>query len=153
MTKKPATKKAVVRTARRQRIATGILAGKSVVDIAQHEGISRTYASGEAHSEETLALISTMVDGCRPRVLRLLDKVFTTIEDSLGAMRSVVCDKAIADAGPDHFARLAGAKRFIELVSAGRVLAKPEDKNKPHGPITMQMIEAAIAAERSGGMQ
>jgi hypothetical protein len=77
---------------------------------------------------------------------QLIDAALDAIATSFEATRMVVIDKEVVNGGPDHYARLTGAKRLLEFTLAGR--PQPEKDEKRHGPITMQVIEAAIAANR-----
>jgi hypothetical protein len=151
-------KKPVAQTARRQRIAADIVSGRKVSAIAKEHGISRPWASHEAHAEETQALIAALIDQRMPRMMALLDKSLDAVEQSLKAMKTVLVRSKVKNAGEDHFARLTGVKRYIELSLAGRILKKSGDK-KEAGPITLQAIEQALAqakhvkaAQAGGGL-
>ena len=48
--------------------------------------------------------------------------------------------------GPDHYARLAGAKRLLEFTLAGR--PQPEKEKETQRTFTVQEMEAAIAANK-----
>jgi hypothetical protein len=152
ISKKPppavARKKPAARKARSQRIAASLVKGEKVAAIARDLGLSRTWASHEAHSPETQALIASMVDQRMPRMLQLLDKSLDAVLDSLKAMKQVLIRGKLTNAGADHFARLTGVKRFIELALAGRSIAKPEER-RASGPFTLQDIEQAMTAAKS----
>jgi hypothetical protein len=73
-----------------------------------------------AYSTETKVDTASMVDARAPQVARLLDSALDAIAASFQATRTVVVDKEVVDGGPDHYARLTGAKRLLELTLAGR---------------------------------
>jgi hypothetical protein len=98
------------------------------------------------YSSETKVHIASMFDKRAPRMAQLIDAALDAIAISFEATRSVVIDKAVVNGGPDHYARLTGAKRLLEFTLAGR--PQPEKEKQVHGPITIQVIEAAIAANR-----
>jgi len=59
--------------------------------------------------------------GHREQIERLVSGSLNVIEDSLEARREIITPLGVqVDAGADHFARLAGAKRLIELVQSAR---------------------------------
>lgn len=87
-----------------------------------------------------------MFDKRAPRMAQLVDAALDAIAGSFEATRTVVVDKAVVDGGPDHYARLMGAKRLLEFTLAGR--PQPEKEIQTHEPITLQVIEAAIAKEK-----
>ena len=98
------------------------------------------------YSSETTVQIAAMFDKRAPRMAQLVDAALDAIALSFEAIRTVVIDKAVVNGGPDHYARLTGAKRLLEFTLAGR--PKPEKEEVTHGPITLEVIEAAILAHR-----
>jgi hypothetical protein len=98
------------------------------------------------YSSETKVHIASMFDQRAPRMAQLIDAALDAIATSFEATRTVVIDKAVVNGGPDHYARLTGAKRLLEFTLAGR--SQPEKEKQSHGPITLQVIEAAIAANQ-----
>jgi hypothetical protein len=103
------------------------------------------------YSSETKVQIAAMFDKRAPRMAQLVDAALDAIASSFEATRTIVIDKAVVDGGPDHYARLTGAKRLLEFTLAGR--PQPEKEEKPNLPITIQVIEEAIAAAREKGAQ
>ncbi len=86
---------------------------------------------------------ASMVDKRAPRMEQLLDRTLDAIEASFEATRNIVIDKSVVDGGPDHYARLTGAKRFLEFLLAGR--PRPEKEQKREGVrVTLQQLEAAV---------
>jgi hypothetical protein len=97
------------------------------------------------YSSETKVHIALMFDKRAPRMAQLIDAALDAIATSFEATRMVVIDKEVVNGGPDHYARLTGAKRLLEFTLAGR--PQPEKEEKRYEPITMQVIEAALAAD------
>ena len=98
------------------------------------------------YSSETKVHIAPMLDKRASRMAQLVDAALDAIATSFEATRTVVIDKAVVNEGPDHYARLTGAKRLLEFTLAGR--PQPEKEKQTHGPITIKVIEDAIAANR-----
>jgi hypothetical protein len=142
--KKPAGKTAV----RRTRIAAGLVKGKTIGKIAKEEGISRGYASREANSPAVALMISTLIDERSERLGQLLDRTISVIEQSYKADRFVMDDGDVVNAGPDHFARLAGVKSYMTLVRLGRAVPK-EAEDKEFQGATLQQMEAAVMSYRA----
>ena len=78
---------------------------------------------------------------------QLLDRALEAIEASFKATRTIVLDKNVVDGGPDHYARLTGAKRFLEFLLAGR--PRPEKAEEIRRTFTLQEIEEAIAFNKA----
>jgi hypothetical protein len=99
-----------------------------------------------AHSTETKVDTASMVDARAPQLARLLDGALDAIAASMKAIRTVVIDGKIADGGPDHYARLTGAKRLLEFTLAGR--PRPEKVDREFRGATYQEIEAALVQQQ-----
>jgi hypothetical protein len=99
-----------------------------------------------AHSTETKVDTALMVDARAPQVARLLDSALDAIAASFHATRTVVVDKEVVDGGTDHYARLTGAKRLLELTLARR--PRPEKEDTEFKGATLQQMEAAVLAYR-----
>ena len=98
------------------------------------------------YSSETQVHIAAMFDKRAPRMAQLVDAALDAIASSFEAMRTVIIDKAAVNGGPDHYARLAGAKRLLEFTLAGR--PQPEKEKETQRTFTVQEMEAAIAANK-----
>jgi hypothetical protein len=56
----------------------------------------------------------------RERLSRLFDQMLNVIKDAFGARKIFVVRGALVDGGSDHYARIAAAKLFIQLLSSRR---------------------------------
>lgn len=92
-----------------------------------------------------------MLDSLAPQIAQLVEGALDAISASLQATSTVVIDKKVVDSGPDHYARLTGAKRLLEFTLAGR--PRPEKKAEARRGFTMQEIEAAMAANQEEARQ
>ena len=129
--------------ARDQRIAEGIVEGKSVAEIAREEGISRAWASQHANSPAVAQIITSLIQSRLERVHSLFEGALDVIEKSYVAKRIVLDRYGMQiDLGPDHYARLTGAKRFLEFALAGRAVPKEEEKGER--PLTLADLKALI---------
>jgi len=122
--------RSVARARRRAVIAAAAVAGKPLAAVAREEGISRTWASQEAHAPETELLIAHLLDIHQERVARLVGQALDVIEAGLKAEPK---DKA------DHPMRLLAARRLLQFTLAGRV-AKPAEEKLEQGTVTLDVI-------------
>lgn len=162
---KPPSKKATTagRAARRTRIAAAAVKGKSLSAIAAEEGISREWASREANAPATRLAIAQLLDRHYDVVEPLVLEALTVIRQSLQAAQYSVQklttidlvekvrrdEVRIVEVGPDHYARLTGAKRLIELLLAGRPVLKQEEDSP--GLCTLDQLRAALRSVPKGG--
>jgi len=146
--KKPANPK----TARRKRIAAGLAAGKKVAQVAREVGLSRQWASHEAHQLETELLIADLVDREQVRIRALFQNALKVIEGALTADKTTSTkDGDLVDLGPDHYARLQAVKRLLEVALAGRqARVKPPEQVGGAALRTMDDIRAEIDKEPHG---
>ena len=126
--------------ARASRIASSVIEAKPLADVAREEGISREHASRLANSPTIRLEIATLLDARRELALPLVERALGVIAESFEAEKSVVVQTVthedgpegkrvtrssdVVKLGPDHFVRLTGVKRLIELTTAGRSLPK-----------------------------
>ena len=127
-------------------MAAAVVAGNTVTEIAQEEGVSRQHASQEVHAPETQHYILHLMEQHYAHVEKCFARALTCIEEALDARRiQILKDGTQIDAGPDHYARLAAAKRLLEYLLAGRPVpqAKPEEetKRKPTWEDFMAMMD------------
>jgi hypothetical protein len=144
------------REAQSARLAAGVLAGEPVTAIAESEGISRTWASNRINSSE-VQLVTGMVDLHRIRLDRLFSASLDVIEQSFEANQLAIektrdrdsgeLTVSVSVLGPDHYARLTGAKRLAEILTAGRPVPKPDAKESRSGA-TLQEIEELLSKRR-----
>jgi len=148
--KKPA-RPSTKRTARRARIVKGVIKGKTAATIAREEKVSRSWVAREVRSPAAQALIAEMLDAYSDELAELLEETIVVIREAYAAVKTVVVDKSIEDAGPDHYARLAGGKLLVQLFTAGRALPKAAETKEFKGA-TYQEIEAALVAQQAAGL-
>jgi hypothetical protein len=154
------------REARRTRIAASVVQGKTAFQIAAEESISRSWASKEANAPSTRLAIAALLDRHRDVVEPLITEALTVIKQSLSAAQFSVqkittidlIEKVrrdeirIVEVGPDHYARLTGAKRLIELLLAGRPAIKQEEDSP--GLCTLDQLQAALrSVPKDGSVQ
>ena len=84
------------------------------------------------------------------RISSLFGQVLTSIEEAFTATRpGITKDGERYDLGPDHYARLAAAKRFIELVTAGRPIPKAPEPQATNRLPTWTEFQSMLQASRS----
>jgi hypothetical protein len=157
---KPA-RKPKPRSARAADAAAGLIAGKSQAEIGREQGISRQavhQVAGEARQ-----LICALVDAHQAALESTFLGVLEVIQDALGADRveksttttlteykgkkTKRIETAPFTLGPDHYARLTAAKRFIELLTAGRPMPKAPESEAGRGPVTWADLVALVKAK------
>jgi hypothetical protein len=118
-----------------------------VTDIAEAEGIGRTFASREANSPECRQLIAEFVGDEWQEMRAVFYQSMHVIEDALSARREYLTkDGQIILGGPDHYARLAATKHFRDFLMASRPVPKqPEPKDKM---LTLPELEAMLKANK-----
>jgi hypothetical protein len=63
---------------------------------------------------------SESVEPYRERLNALFDQTLNVIQDAFQARKIFVVRGVLVDGGPDHYARIAAAKLFIQLLSSRR---------------------------------
>jgi reverse gyrase len=140
------------RTARRQRVAAKVAAGKTVTAIAREEGVSRATASADANSAETRQILAQLVDEHMVAVRRLFSSSLEVLSDALTAETVVLQPKTgmILTLGPDHYARLTAVGRLTRLLTAGRPVPRSAETEKEAPPPSfaafLELMEKANAA-------
>jgi len=140
-------------TARRRKIAAGLVAGKAVAEVARETGISRQWASREAQQPETQVELATFLAEHQLALRGLVARAVSVIGEGLGATKVVATKEGGAlDLGPDHYARLQAVKRLIELVTAGQARV-PTGGDQPSDPtlLTMDRLRAVFERGNRGG--
>lgn len=153
MPRKPTAKT----TARRRRVAEAIVEGKSVRAIAATEGVSPSAVSRDAGSSEVRQILAGLVSDDYIRIKSVFHQTLGVIEAAMQANR-VVVDRlgAKVDLGPDHYARLTAAKRFIELTTAGRPSPKAPEPKDDKRTLTLAEFEELYRqaqAQQGGKLQ
>jgi hypothetical protein len=129
------------------------LAGKSTAAIARAERLSRQWARREMASDDCRQIIVELVDADVERIAKLFSLALDTIEDAFGAVQLAQFQGCPVELGPDHWCRLAAAKRLLELVAAGRPMPKPPEDLKRSGKVTLPELEALLAANHEKAVQ
>jgi hypothetical protein len=128
------------------------LTGKSTSAIAQAEGLSRDWAARELESPESRQIIAALVDRSFERVQKLYFRILDVIEEAAKADRVVNSPLGILNLGADHYARLTAAKRYIELVTAGRPTPRAPYEAREKRTITLQELERLVTDAKNGGL-
>jgi hypothetical protein len=102
----------------RQAIAEGIVAGKTVAAIARELGVTRSWASREAHAPGTRELVDALADQYREVIDALLESLLNTIAPALRARKFVMHDGNRIDMGPDHRLRMKAVDLLLQLGKA-----------------------------------
>jgi hypothetical protein len=132
---KPKTAVAARLKRRRQKVAAGLLAGKTVTQLAKDEGVTRSHLSREANQPETRLLMAELLGSHKDQVVRLVGMSLDVIESAFDAGKMGATKEGLSfDLGADHFARLTAAKRLVEMITA----AKVEDSREAPGTITWE---------------
>jgi hypothetical protein len=124
--------------ARRQKVAAGIVAGKSVTQLAKETKVSRSHLSREVNASETRLVLQELLAAHHKKVRKLVGRTLTAIDEAFKASKILPMhdsdgEAITLDGGADHYARLTAAKRVLELLEA----AKPTGQYAP-GTITWQ---------------
>ncbi len=142
-------------TARRQKVAAGIVAGKPTPAIAAETGASERTIARDRASSEVQQLIAQLVSRYAPELEALFVEAQAVIRASFrahkwGIEKTKTPDGCVlvnrVDLGRDHYARLTGVKRLIELFTAGR--PTPKAPEPPVEKRTLTLAELEAVAER-----
>jgi hypothetical protein len=102
----------------RQAIAEGIVAGKTVAAMARELGVTRSWASREAHAPETRELVDGLADQHREAINALFASVLNAIAGAMVARKLVMLNGNRVDVGPDHRLRMKAVGLFLQLGKA-----------------------------------
>ena len=143
------------KTARRAKVAAAVATGKAVTHVASELGVSRATVHRDLHQADTRQIISDFIGAHFAAVEDLFVNVLRSIADALEADRTVATkDGGVVSLGADHYARLTAAKRYLEIVTAGRPTPKPPEaptERKKLSPAEVeQMLQEYVAAEADG---
>jgi lambda repressor-like predicted transcriptional regulator len=109
---------------RRLKIAAGVMEGKSLAQIGREEGVSRQTISKQLASSDARQIIVALTNCQIDRISALFDQMLQVIGEGLKARRVQVQDGTVIDLGPDHYARLTAVSRLIQVLTAGRPVAR-----------------------------
>jgi len=137
--KTPAKRRAA---ARKAVVAQAIVKGAPLTHVARELGVSRSTVERDAQSEDVIHIVAQLVTRHTERIESLFQGALQVIEAAYEANR-IVLDRLgnECNLGPDHYARLAGAKRFLELAGSGRPTPKPPDASQPRKGVTLAEFE------------
>ena len=138
--------------ARAVKVAAALVSGASVSKIARLERKSRGWASAHANSPEVQQMIASLCNSERARMHRLFVKALDVIEQAYKANSYAIVKGVPVKTGADHYARLTGAKRFLEFANAGRAQGR-EAETQDTRPITIADIKRAIDEEKKESIQ
>lgn len=142
--KKPAA--AAKLAARNQRIAEAIIEGETITAIAEREQLSRSWASQLANSSPVGQIITSLVNSVPQRIHALFLRSLDSIEAAFDAKATAQFQGCLVVLGPDHYARLAAAKRFAEFITLGR--PAPKDDSKQEKSITLADIKRLLEEQQ-----
>ena len=120
---------------RRLKIAAGVMAGKSLAQIGREEGVSRQTIWKQLASSDTRQIIIALTNRELDRISALFDRMLQAISDGLEARRVQFQDGVAIDLGPDHYARLTAVARLIQVLTAGRPVAKVTEIKRLHADL------------------
>ena len=106
------------RLRKRYIIAAAVISGIRIAHIARQLGVSRSWASREAHSPGVRNILAQLIEERKEEIERLFDHSLTAIEEAFGARPVYVRRGQIVDGGPDHYARLRAVAAFTKLLAA-----------------------------------
>ena len=116
--------------ARPLKIAAGVLEGKSLAQIGREEGVSRQTISKQLASTDARQIVVALTNREIDRISVLFRQMLQAIGEGLEARRVQVQDGALVDCGPDHYARLTAVSRLLQVLTAGRPVAKVVEVKK-----------------------
>jgi len=130
-------------------MAAGKIAGHSTSAIARAEGVSRDWAAKELGSSECRQILASLVNGTLERLAQLYNTTLDTIEAGMKADKVVVANGCKLNLGADHYARLTAAKRFMELLTAGRPVPRAPGDSAAPKTITLEELERLIEQNKT----
>jgi hypothetical protein len=121
--------------------------GQSTSAIARAEGLSRDWAAKELQTGESRQILAALVDSNMQRIAAIYAAVLDTIEAGMRAEKTALYLGGAVSMGPDHYARLTAAKRFLELVTMGRPTPRAPDEGHAQKTITLEELEKLVASK------
>ena len=144
--KSPTNKAKPVRNkARKVAVAEAIVQGTPITHIASDLGVSRATVNRDAASPEVRQILTLLISDKLVLLESVLKKVLAAIEDALSAnVLTPTKEGTVVTVGPDHYARLAACKRFIEITTAGRPLPKAPEPHDDKRTITLAEFQELV---------
>src|SRR5919197_542490 len=134
----PKKAKRKTKNARIPKVAAAVLTGTPLAAVARQEGVSRQAVHRDL--PQARQIISDLVDSNISDISVLFSLIVRVIREAADARRAEkLSDGTLVDLGPDHYARLAAAKRYIELVTAGRPAPKAQEETQDRGVTWAQL--------------
>ena len=106
------------RIRKRYIIATGLIIGLKVVEIARQIGVSRSWASREVNSPGVRNIIAELIRENWHTIKALFSKVLGALRKAMQARTVRPYRGRLIQGGPDHRLQLKAAGIFIKLVNA-----------------------------------
>ncbi len=129
------------------------IGGESVTAIAAAEGLSRDWVGKELRSPESRQIILRLVERHHIRIERLFVTTLDAIDAAFKAQRTVHFMGGRVSLGPDHYARLTAAKRYLEVVSLGRPVAQAQDGAAKVGMTYDELCRRVAESEKTDVIQ
>ena len=104
------------RMRKRYAIATGIILGIKIADVARQLGVSRSWASREAHSPGVQNIIAALIEENREQFERVLNKALNAMNETMDARNEYFWKGQILEGGPDHYTRLEAVKVVMKML-------------------------------------
>ena len=120
---------------RRLKIAAGVMAGKSLAQIGREEGVSRQTIWKQLASSDARQIIVALTNREIDRISVLFNQMLQVIGEGLSARHVRIQDGAVVDLGPDHCARLTAVSRLMQVLTAGRPVARTGEATKQHNAV------------------
>jgi hypothetical protein len=102
-------------------IVEALITGIKIAVVAGQIGVSRSWASREAHTQQTRDIITDLLSRRAGELRALFDRSLDIIEEALSAEKLVMTSRSGSEVlcvGPDHRARLKAADRFVSFLQA-----------------------------------
>jgi hypothetical protein len=109
------------RTRKRFAIANAVVAGKPIAAVARELGVSRSWASREAHAQGTCEVIEILANEHAAAIDVLLEATLNVIKDVLQARKVKRVRGKVVDLGPDHCLRMKAVGLYSRLVEATQI--------------------------------
>ena len=106
------------RIQKRYFIAAAVITGVRIADAARQVGVSRSWASREAHSAGVRNIIAEAIMANAEKVAALFGSALDAVEEALGARREYRYRGRTLIGGPDHKVRMAAVDALIGLAEA-----------------------------------
>ena len=107
-----------------------VIEGKSLAQIGREEGVSRQTIWKQLGPGDARQIIVALTNREIDRISVLFNQMLQVIGEGLSARHVRIQDGAVVDLGPDHCARLTAVSRLMQVLTAGRPVAKAAEERK-----------------------